>query len=634
MLKQKDSSRPIAVAGASGGALDRFRGLTDLSKLPEIDVIVGDWMSEANMTMRGVEVAELKKKKAKLDGQVGTVSEVNGDSTSELGFLSRSRGGYDPYFLEQLEPALENLAANGIRLACNSGGSNPRGLAEAVKSLVSAKGLKLDVAWVDGDDVSDVTLDLWAKGERFPGLPTGKDIQDWPFDPLCAQCYLGGVGVAKAFESGAAIVICGRIADASALVGACMWWFNWQRETHIQELAGALVAGHLTECSTYVTGGCYAGFKEFGTKDVDLSFPIAWIESNGEFELGMEPGHDGKVTVDTAVTQLLYEIQGPLYFNSDVVANLEGVQMQQIGPNRVRVTGVEGLPPPPTTKVGITARGGYRAQFHYYLTGLDVDEKAAVVERQTRHMMGENLPKFHCLSFNLAGRPAINPRNQNEATVDYRIFAQSRDKDVMNMFGTWCKSNILQSYPGGTPHTDVRTSLPKPYFEYWVSLLPQEKVHHQVHLADGSSVTIPPPQLTRVYPTQQKSYDTPHPVPLDTFGATENCPLGYRVLGRSGDKSSDANVGLFVRHDDEWEWLRSFLTIDKVKELLGEDYVGKPIDRFEIPALRAVHFLLRDHLDRGYNSSSGFDTLGKNVVEYLRAKYVDIPVTFLQRGRI
>ena len=110
-------------------------------------------------------------------------------------------------------------------------------------------------------------------------------------------------------------------------------------------------------------------------------------------------------------------------------------------------------------------------------------------------------------------------------------------------------------------------------------------------------------------------------------------PLGSIVLGRSGDKCSDANVGFFVRHDDEWEWLRSFLTIDKIKELLGpEEYKGKRIDRFEMKNIRAVHFLLHDHLDRGYDACSTYDTLGKNVCEYLRARSVDLPVRFVERG--
>jgi hypothetical protein len=122
---------------------------------------------------------------------------------------------------------------------------------------------------------------------------------------------------------------------------------------------------------------------------------------------------------------------------------------------------------------------------------------------------------------------------------------------------------------------------------------------------------------------------------LDTFGETVDVPLGYVVLGRSGDKASDANVGFFVPDAEQWDWLRTFFTIDKLKELLGpEEYAGGRIDRFEMKNVRAVHFLLKDHLDRGYNFGSKLDTLAKNLCEYLRAKLVPIPKKFLQDGRI
>lgn len=104
--------------------------------------------------------------------------------------------------------------------------------------------------------------------------------------------------------------------------------------------------------------------------------------------------------------------------------------------------------------------------------------------------------------------------------------------------------------------------------------------------------------------------------------------------GRSGDKSSDCNLGLYVRHADEWDWLRSLLSVGKLRELLEEEDEGKEIDRFEIPALFAVHFLLKDHLDRGANSSSSYGILGKNVCEYVRCKLVDIPRIFYNRGTI
>lgn len=169
---------------------------------------------------------------------------------------------------------------------------------------------------------------------------------------------------------------------------------------------------------------------------------------------------------------------------------------------------------------------------------------------------------------------------------------------------------------------------------YWVSLFSQELVKHQLHTYDGRCISIPPPTTTQTYPRQQQSYDTDAPFSLDTWGARTKAPLGYVVHGRSGDKSSDCNVGFFARHDDEWDWMRSLLSIEKIKELLGEEYEGGKIDRFEIRGIRAVHFLLRDHLDRGVNSSSSYDCLGKNVCEFLRCRLVDVPKAFLERGRI
>lgn len=169
-----------------------------------------------------------------------------------------------------------------------------------------------------------------------------------------------------------------------------------------------------------------------------------------------------------------------------------------------------------------------------------------------------------------------------------------------------------------------------------MTLIPQSVLKHRVHclFGDRKTIDIPAPQKVEPYRKQQPSYDTRNPVPLKDFGETQPAPLGHVALGRSGDKAADANVGFFVTRDDEWDWLRTVLTVDKVKELLGPaDYTGNRIDRFEMPNLKAVHFFLHDHLDRGYNATSRLDSLGKNVAEYLRSKWVDVPKRFLERGR-
>lgn len=260
--------------------------------------------------------------------------------------------------------------------------------------------------------------------------------------------------------------------------------------------------------------------------------------------------------------------------------------------------------------------------------------------------MKDHIHKFSKVKFHLVGSAAENPETQDSATVDFRIFVQTKDPSILGLgswaslggaesFNRWCMQNFLQSAPGASIVPDSRQASGKPINEYWVSIFPQEQIQHKVFLEwSGESIDIPAPTNTEPYAKSQKSYETANPVDLQSFGPTERGPLGWVVMGRSGDKASDANVGLFVRHDDEWDWLRSLLSTDKMIELLGKEYLGHGVERFEMPHIRTVHFLVRDHLDRGFNSTSSLDALGKNLCEYLRSKYIDIPKKFLDRGKI
>ncbi|OAA65933.1 hypothetical protein SPI_02720 [Niveomyces insectorum RCEF 264] len=550
------TKRPIRIGGASGGFTDRQRAIHDLAKNCNVDVIVGDWMSECTMTIHGAQKAARK------------------------GAAAEGQGLYDPCFMGSLTPALEVLQEKGVRLAVNAGASDAALLAREVARAVRERGLTLQVAWIAAPTLSCAAA---SPTPRPPSAPPDLDA-----------------------------------------------------------LAGALMAGHLIECSAYVTGGYYSGFKQLFDGCENLGFPVAAIEANGETVLSKEANTGGAVSVGTVTSQLVYEIQGPLYYNSDVTANIEGIRFEQVGPDEVRVTGVKGLLPPPTTKVGLTAEGCYQAEFHYIFVGLDLEEKAAWTERQIRYAMGKNVEKLSCLKFQLIGSPGNDPDNQNAATADFRVFVQTRDPSVLgagNMTGPnftrWCMENFLQSAPGATIETDLRQSAPKSVYEYWVALLPQEVVQHRAVLEwNNQVIDIPPPTQTQTYSRRQKSYETANPVDLATFGPTTRGPLGWVVLGRSGDKASDANIGLFVRHDDEWDWLRSLLTTDKFIELLAKEYLGHGVDRFEMPNIRTVHFLLKDHLDRGFNSTSSLDGLGKNLCEFIRCRHVDIPNKFLARGKV
>ncbi|EON98296.1 putative duf1446 domain protein [Phaeoacremonium minimum UCRPA7] len=617
--------RPIRIAGSSGGFSDRQRAIGDLAKNCEIDCIIGDWLSECTMTLHGAQKTENDRLRAE-------------------GKLQENVAGlFDPTFMENLAPALPHMQAKNIKLAVNAGASDTEMLARIVQDEVKKQGLDLKVGWVSGDEVTETVKRLYANGEEFVSLMTGKPLKEWGHDIICAQCYLGGAGIAEALRQGCDIVIAGRVADAAPTIGASMWWHGWDRETDLDQIAGSLVCGHLIECSAYVCGGYYSGFKSLMDGCENIGFPIAEVNADGSCIITKEEGTGGQISVGTVSSQLLYEIQGPLYYGSDVTANLEGVVMTQQGKDRVLVTGVKGQPAPSTTKVGITAFGGYQAEFHYYLCGLDLEDKAEWTERQIRYSIGDAIKDLTCLKFSLNGYSPENPRNQEVSTVDFRIFVQTKRKELVDKFtldvpgfNRWCMENFLQSCPGASLGNDQRQSEGKPFYEYYVTLLPQAEVKHSVVLPwQDKALDIPVQKNVRTdYPRDQKSYETENPVDLSTFGPTTRGPLGWVVGGRSGDKASDANCGLYVRHDDEWDWLRSILTIEKINQLLEGSNKGKKVERFEIPGIRAVHFLFRDHLDRGFNSTSEYDTLGKNICEYLRAKHVDIPNKFLRRGRI
>ncbi|KAF7528195.1 hypothetical protein PCG10_001484 [Penicillium crustosum] len=623
--------RPIRIAGASGSASDRRQAIAEFAHhhpTDPIDVIIADFMSEFNMaTAAGRRVDQ---------------------ATSQ----EPTAPAYELSFLEALEPALDDLAKYGIKLAVNAGVTDTKGLYEVVMRMVEAKKLDLKVAWVSGDEVLSTVQKGLTSGSEFRNVYTGERLADWSFEPIYAQCYLGGLGIAAALADGADIVLCGRVSDASPVIGAAYWYHGWQRD-ELDKLANAFVAGHLIECSNYVCGGNFTGFKALehvgGDGWTNIGYPIAEISAEGDVVITKQAhATGGAVTVDTCTSQLLYEIQGPWYFNSDVTAVLDGIHFSQRGVNRVAVHGVRSGPPPPTTKLGITARGGFQAEAWWFLTGLDIEAKARMLEAQIRQLLSPYSDKYTSLNFDLLGSSLSDPHSQNRATVPLRIVVQARNAEDLapTRFLKPITDNIMQGYPGATFHLDMRQGFPRAIFEYYVSLLPQSAVQHRIHMpwkpvASAQTLDISPPANTRTYPSRQPSQpitDTDGPVDLThDFGPTTRGPLGWIVHARSGDKGADANCGFWVRHRDEYQWLRALLSVDKAQELLGDighENQKLAIERFELPSLHAVHFLFRNLLDRGVGVTTTVDFLGKNVAEYLRARHVDLPVRFLNRGKL
>jgi hypothetical protein len=562
----------LRIGNASGFYGDRFAAFREMLEGGDLDVLTGDYLAELTMLILG---------------------------RQRLQDASR---GYAGTFLRQMEDCLGIAMERGVTIVTNAGGLNPAGLATALKELASRLGLQARVAWVDGDDVTARAAEL--------GLG----------NPLAANAYLGAWGIAACIRSGADIVVTGRVTDASLVVGPAAAHFEWERNNW-DALAGATVAGHILECGAQATGGNYSFFTEHDVRHP--GFPIAEVHADGSCVITKHPGTGGAVTVETVTAQLLYEIDAPLYLGPDVVTRFDTVQLADDGPDRVRVTGVHGAPPPPTLKVCCNTLSGYRNTVVFVLCGSDIDAKAALVREQVELAVGAASPEE--IRWTLARTD--HPDAEDEEAASALLHCMVRDADpalVGRAFSAHAVGIGLSSYPGF--HLTAPPGDASPVGVYHPGFIPADAVEHVAVLDDGTRVAIPPPTETAAS-AQLAPEAASVPAPAHG-GPTRRVALGSIVGARSGDKGGNANLGVWARDDKAWQWLAHTLTIDELQRLLPEtaDYT---IHRHVLANLRAMNFVIEGLLGEGVASSTRFDPQAKALGEWLRSRTIDIPEELL-----
>ena len=590
------ANRPVRIANCSGFYGDRLSALEEMVTGGDIDVVTGDYLAEVTMLV-----------------------------------LARSRmrrpdGGYAGTFLRQLEPVTGEIATRGIKVVVNAGGLDPAGLAAATRELLRSAGIDLAVAHVEGDDLARRIPELVATGVRLDNLDTGAPFADWGRDVLTANAYLGGFGIKAALDGGADIVITGRVADASLASGSAAWWWGWTEGDH-DRLAGAVVAGHIIECGAQATGGNFSGFREIDDLE-HPGFPFAEIARDGSSVITKHRGTGGTVSVDTVTAQLLYEVGGPDYLNPDVVARLDSVSLEQLAPDRVAVTGVRGKPPPRTTKVAITGLGSWRNSTTVVLTGLDVDQKAALLERSVRSRLDGD-PGISDLRFTRIGVAKQDAEDQMAASCMLNIAVDGEQSSCGRAFSSLVVELALANSPG-IYYTEPPGS-GSAFGTYWPALVPQSVVEHVVVDADGRREQIAAPHGDDNVGGDPVAVDGAEPTePLPDEGERDEdaekvyVPLGLIANARSGDKGGSANVGIWVRTPDAWRWLSHELTVDRFKELLPESS-KLTVDRYELPRLKALNFVVHGLLDGGATEARRFDKQAKALGEWLRSRHVPIP---------
>ncbi|MCJ1396817.1 hypothetical protein MMC11_000007 [Xylographa trunciseda] len=552
-----------------------------------------------------------------------------------------SHPGYEPTALEGLTLSLDVVYEKRIKVIINGGALNPKALAEKTLQMATERKLDLKICYVSGDDLMDTVLEHLSSGNGFLKPLDGETYvsqQHTRFleQPqkiiVSAHAYLGARGIRKGLEAGADIIICGRVSDASPVIGAAQWWHGWSDSAY-DELAGTLIAGHLIECSTYSTGANFAGFDKYPLEDLlDLGLPIAEIDFRGHCIITKAATLPGIVTKDVIICQLLYELQGNIYLNSDVKADISDISVEQESENRVSISGAKGYPPPPTTKLAIFYRGGFQCELNMNATGYATERKYQLQETQIRTKLKQLgvAEDFDTLEFQRCGIPEPDPQSQLASTTYLRIFAQAKEQATLGQLIKVITYFFMQHYSGMHLSLDIRTARPIPYLAYYPALIPQSMISEHVTFLT-SSLTIAaghPPAYAPVLP--REDYDPKEPSALSSFGPTRAVPLGDITLARSGDKGANINIGIFVRHASEWPWLRTFLTKDRLKWLMGDDWRDEyVIERVEFEKIWAVHFVIYGPLGRGVSSSARLDSLGKGFADFIRARVVDVPTIFL-----
>ncbi|WP_050803757.1 MULTISPECIES: acyclic terpene utilization AtuA family protein [Protofrankia] len=587
--------RPVRIANCSGFYGDRIDAAKQMVDGGPIDVLTGDYLAELTMLILW--------KARRRDPEAG----------------------YARTFLTQLEQVLATSLERGIKIVANAGGLNPRGLAEQVTKLAAGLGLSPRVAYVTGDDLVGRIDELQAAGEPFVNLDTGRKLAELGVQPVTANAYLGGWGIAAALEAGADIVVTPRVTDASLVVGPAAWWHRWGR-TDWDQLAGAVAAGHVIECGPQACGGNY-GFLSEVTDRRYPGFPIAEVAADGSSVITKHPDTGGLVSVGTVTAQLLYEIAGPAYANPDVVAHFDTAELTQEGPDRVLLSGTRGSAPSDKLKVAVNYLGGYRNTMTLVITGLDIEEKAAWARQELFDILGGE-DSFDAVDVRLLRFDHDNAEINALATAHLQVTVKDRDPArVGRSFSNATMALPLGGYAGF--HTTTPPTSESAYGVYWPTLVARDVVTQRVVLDDGSEFVIEhSPSAPQPPAAAEEPVGVTTTPPVGT-GERVRVPLGRLAGARSGDKGGNANVGIWARDDATYAWLAAELTTRKFAELVPEA-ASLEIRRYELANLRALNFVVVGLLGEGVASATRPDPQAKGFGEYVRSRHIDVPAELVR----
>jgi len=582
----------IRIGNCSGFYGDKLSAAKEMVEGGPIDVLTGDYLAELTMAI----LFSQKMQRGEKAGYVGT-------------------------FMKQLKEIANTCAEKNIKIVSNAGGLNPKSMAEDVEEMLKAMSLDLKVAYIDGDDLMPRLDELKSSGEKLNNIDTGEGFFEQNMPPLSANAYLGCWSIKEALDKGADIVICPRVTDAAVVMGPAAWKYNWNKND-FDKLAGALAAGHIIECGAQATGGNYSFFHEVPSFE-NIGYPIAEIKEDGSFYITKHENTGGLVSTGTVTAQLLYEISSPDYLNPDVISHFDTLKIEEVGKDRVYISGTKGSPPPPTHKVCMNLSGGYKNGMELIVTGLDIPEKAKIFTDELFRSLGGK-EQFDDVSIQLYRTDKKNPETNEEAMAVLKIVVKSKTPEIVGrIFSAKIIELALANYPGWTSQSDIKQGTP--FISYWPALVDSKKIQEHLHF-NGETTVIEREHYKEA--NEKPNQD----IKIEPLPDEEMLEIEFgRIFGtRSGDKGGCANLGVWAKDDDSYRYLYHFLSVKKLKELMP-DLSEFEIDRYELPNIKSLNFYVRGLLENGVSSNNRKDGQAKSLGEYLGVKMIGCPKSLLKK---
>ncbi|MEM6746667.1 MAG: acyclic terpene utilization AtuA family protein [Pseudomonadota bacterium] len=556
-----------------------------------VDVLVYDYLAEITMSL-------LARAKAK---------------DPEAGFAT-------DFITAAMKPHLAEIAASGTKVISNAGGVNPVACAAALRALIAKAGLSLRVAVVTGDDLMPKAAEVAGadhremfSGESFPAV-----------DRLASMnAYLGAFPIAKALRQGADIVVTGRCVDSAVTLGALIAHYGWGAQDWDLLAAGSLV-GHVLECGPQATGGNFTDWRDV-TNRAEIGYPIAEVAADGSAVITKPEGSGGLVSVGTVSEQIVYEIGDPgAYLLPDVTCDFRDIKVEAIDDDRVRVSGAKGRAAPPTYKVCATYADGWRAGITPTFYGFDAVDKARafasdVIARTEARLRSANLPPLTETSVEVIGGGSLLGREQTTDEVVVKLAARHPDAIGVGVLLKEAAGIGLASAPGLSGFAGARPK-PSPVVRLFSFLLPKDEVAVDLDIGDGPTPFAVPDSTSGQHDAQEALINDP-PQTDDTM---IDVPLIKAAWARSGDKGASANVGVIARHPDLLPYLWEQLTEEAVAERFAHILEGR-VQRFAMPGLSAINFLLTESLGGGGIASLRADAQGKGFSQVILTMPVRVP---------